>query len=103
MVGEVEFCVTPAAHPAGLDWTQSIFVLPVDCDFTPAARCRTNAAEMNGANAAAAVLSPQQRGLKMPLIHGDGTGVLGESLSEVFERLHQRIGLPAGGHGLLAR
>lgn len=55
---------------------------------------------------AAAVLkrvdSTQPRLLKMPLIRGERAGVPGKSLLQMFERLEERIGLPAHGRRMLA-
>ncbi|MCI0413454.1 hypothetical protein L0222_11735 [bacterium] len=38
----------------------------------------------------------------MPLVGGERAGVPGESLPEMFERLEERIGLPARGRRLFA-
>lgn len=101
-----EFSRPRAAKPARPAGPQGVFVLPVDRDFSLTARCGMNSGGKTRARNAAALIkrgdSTQPRALKMPLVRGERTGVLGKSFPEMFERLEERIDLPAPRRRMLA-
>ena len=97
---------TQSGHRGGM---QSVLVLPVDRDFSPAKQDRFNSGGKGGAerrDAPAVLIGPrdlaQERSLKMPLVRGECAEVRRKDLLEVFERLPKRIALQAGGRGVFA-